>query len=236
MANSDLAIQMPSPDPVRLLIVSDVKLLRECLTQALSGSAEVAVVAQAANLAHALPLIASTRPEVVLLDVASKRSLEIVSAISHAASTVKIIAIGVHDVERDILACAEAGVAGCFPCDGSLSELVATIAGSRRDEMGCSPRAAAVLFRRIASLSRPSQDRPSSDRHDVAPLTTREAEVIALIDRGLSNKEIAQQLHLELATVKNHVHNILEKLNVASRHHAARLARASGRNGSGHSK
>ena len=61
-------------------------------------------------------------------------------------------------------------------------------------------------------------------------------EVIALIDRGLSNKEIAQQLNLELATVKNHVHNILEKLNVASRHHAARLARAGARNGSGHLK
>lgn len=231
MANNDVAIQVPSPDPVRLLIVSDVRLFRECLAQALSGLADVAVVAHAANLPHVLSVIASTRPEVVLIDVASKRSLEIVSAINHAASSTKVIAIGVHDVEREILACAEAGVAACFPCDGSLSELVATIAGSRRDEMACSPRAAAVLFRHVASLTR-----PSPDRHDVAPLTVREGEVVALIDRGLSNKEIAQELNLELATVKNHVHNILEKLNVASRHHAARLARTGARNGSGHSK
>jgi DNA-binding NarL/FixJ family response regulator len=85
--------------------------------------------------------------------------------------------------------------------------------------MPCSPRAAAALLRHIAVLA--------NERPDAVELTTRELQIVRLIERGLSNKEIGRQLCIELATVKNHVHNILAKLEVGSRREAVAHVRRS---------
>jgi DNA-binding NarL/FixJ family response regulator len=101
--------------------------------------------------------------------------------------------------------------------------LIATLASVVRDEMACSPRIAAALLRRVASLAVERSPWPSGAR-----LTARELEVLGLIDEGLSNKQIAGRLCIELATVKNHVHNILEKLQVGRRSEAALQVRMHG--------
>jgi len=102
-----------------------------------------------------------------------------------------------------------------------MDDLVNTIHSVARGELLCSPRIAATLFRALhAQGSRPDGDRLA------LTLTAREREIAPLIDRGLSNKEIAAQLRIEVATVKNHVHNLLEKLQVASRGEAAARLRA----------
>ena len=80
----------------------------------------------------------------------------------------------------------------------------------------------AALLRRVSALSPPTLDRPGA----IGALTAREREIIQLIDQGLSNKEIANQLCLEISTVKNHVHNVLDKLHVHRRSQAAALVRA----------
>jgi two-component system, NarL family, nitrate/nitrite response regulator NarL len=206
--------------PVRVLIVSDIRLHRESLVQCLASFAGLTVVGHSSSPTEALHAVIECRPEVILLDIGSERSLELATLLNHEKPTVKIIAYGVHDREQEVIACAEAGVGGCFPWDGSLSELAAAVIGSRRDEMCCSPKAVTALFRRVASLTRLAP--PESD---VLPLTGRETEILTHIARGLSNKEIAQQLNIEVPTVKNHVHNILEKLQVSSRHHAVRRMR-----------
>jgi two-component system nitrate/nitrite response regulator NarL len=206
--------------PVRLLIVSDIRLHRESLAQCLSTFPGLTVVAQASSSAEGLHVAESIRPEVILLDIATERSLELTTELNRQPSSPQIIAYGVHDVEHEVVACAEAGVAGCFPCDGSVADLAATLIASRRQEVRCSPKAATTLFRHVASLARQVRV-----QQEVSSLTTREGEILDLIDRGLSNKEIAQQLNVEVATVKNHVHNILEKLQVTSRHQAVRRMR-----------
>ena len=206
--------------PVRLLIVSDIRLHRESLTQCLAGFHDITVVSQASSSEEALHAVAASRPEVILLDIGTERSLELAAMLNREKPDTQIIAYGVHDVEEEVVACAEAGVGGCFPWDGSLSELAAAVIGSRRNEMCCSPKAATALFRRVALLARLVRPQP-----DTSPLTGRETEIVSLIARGLSNKEIAQQLNIEVPTVKNHVHNILEKLQVTSRHHAVRRMR-----------
>jgi DNA-binding NarL/FixJ family response regulator len=136
-----------------------------------------------------------------------------------AIPEVKVVAFAVPETESDIIACAEAGVAACVTREASFGELVATIERVGSGESLCSPQVAAVLLRRVATLAAARSVEPAS------ALTGREREILDLIDEGLSNKQIAQRLCIELPTVKNHVHNLLEKLDVQSRYEAAALMR-----------
>ena len=157
----------------------------------------------------------------VLLDMAMPESLETARAIVRTTPTLKIVALAVPEFERDVVACAQAGVSGYVPREGSLEDLLAVVWSVKRNELLCSPRMAATLFRRAATATDEGFTIPTRD------LTLRELQVVRLLDEGLSNKEIAVHLGIEIATVKNHVHNILHKLNVRRRGEAA--ARVRGR-------
>ena len=109
-------------------------------------------------------------------------------------------------------------MSGYVTRDSSLNELSAAVLGVADGGPLCSPRMVATFLRRIAVLSSEQQ----ADSAEAA-LTTREVEIVRLIERGLSNKQIAHELCIELPTVKNHVHHILEKLNVSGRTEAAAL-------------
>ena len=124
------------------------------------------------------------------------------------------------ETDDEICECAEAGIAGYVARNGSKEDLIAALENAVRGEFLCSPRTAASLFRRLAAHFQTTKQRPPQ-----AALSSREQDIIALIDRGLSNKEIARQLKISLPTVKNHVHNILEKLQVRRRGAAAALLR-----------
>jgi DNA-binding NarL/FixJ family response regulator len=101
-------------------------------------------------------------------------------------------------------------MAGYVPRDGSLSDLVAAIESAAHGELRCSPKIAASLFQRVARLT-------DETRHSTASLTRREEEIARLIDQGLSNKQIARRLQIEVSTVKNHVHSVLKKLQATRR-------------------
>jgi len=205
----------PTPDDsVRVLIVADVRLYREGMHHSLSNRPNFSVVGAAATADEARRLVAEARPDIMIVDMAIRQSLALVRQIRRDAPHVRIVGFGVNEVEGEILACAEAGLAGYVPCDASLDELVARVESVRRGELMCTPRMAATLFRRLEQ----GAERPPAE---ALLLTAREREVLLLIDRGLSNKEIAVQLRIEVSTVKNHVHTLLEKLHVTSRTQAA---------------
>jgi DNA-binding NarL/FixJ family response regulator len=132
------------------------------------------------------------------------------------------VALALPEAEADVIACAEAGASGYVPREGTLDDVEAVIESVARGEALCSPRIAATLLRRIAATAAERQPAPSEMR-----LTSREMEIIDLIDEGLSNKEIAQRLCIAVPTVKNHVHSILDKLHVHRR--AEAVARLSAR-------
>jgi DNA-binding NarL/FixJ family response regulator len=205
-----------SPPDTRLVVVASVRLYREGMVTNLERRHGLSVVGAAAGRAEALDLVSATKPAVVVLDMATECSLELVRVIKNTVPEVKIIAVAVEENDAEIIACAEAGVDGYLRCEGSMDDLTSTITSVTRDELLCSPRVAATLFRRVGALAS-SVGAPRLN----SALTSRESEVLSLIRGGLSNKEIAVRLHIEVATVKNHVHNLLEKLHVTSRVEAA---------------
>jgi two-component system, NarL family, nitrate/nitrite response regulator NarL len=203
-----------------IIIVSDTRLYREALAVSLTRVDRVVVVGVADTVASALTYIEESNPDVALLDFAMPDALALPHAIAAARMRVKVVAFSVADTGDEICECAEAGIAGYVARNGSKEDLIAAVENAVRGEVLCSPRVAASLFRRLAAHVQTTRQRPPK-----AALTSREQDIVALIDRGLSNKEIARQLKISLPTVKNHVHNILDKLQVRRRGAAAALLR-----------
>src|SRR5262245_9469090 len=201
-------LQHPGPT---VFIVSDVRLLRDGLVLSLSRQ-PLLVVADSADLTISPTQIAAARPDVVLLDVATQGGLETLRVLRQAMPDLKIVAIAVSDIEQEVVACAEAGVSGFVSRDGSIQDLVTAVHCAMRNELVCSPRIAALLFRRVAAIGPERNHGP-----DNGALTRRENEIVSLMTQGLSNKEIARQLRIQNATVKNHIHSILAKLHVRRR-------------------
>ena len=204
----------------RVLVVADVRLYRDGLVEMLRRDGRVSVVGAAAAGDELLRQIRDRGPHAVLLDITMSGSLDLVAAINAAAPDVNIIALGIPEVESDVIRYAEAGVSGYVPREASVAQLVKTVTGVARGEFACSPRIAAALLRRVATLA--AAYAPEAPVRD---LTSREREITQLIETGLSNKEIARRLSIEVATVKNHVHSILKKLRVHRRGEAAALVR-----------
>ncbi len=205
---------------IRTVVVSDIRLYREGLADALERSGRCEVVASAADVFGAIAETKAHRPDVVLLDLALLDADEAVAALAGGDPPVKVVALGVREVPSEVIALAEAGVAGYGTRDTTLDELADVVESVARGEMVCTPRIAALLLQRVAAVA--ARDR---DPRDDERLTRRENEIVELIDEGLSNKQIAQRLSIEVATVKNHVHRILDKLGVHGRAAAAAQVR-----------
>ncbi|HEX4914312.1 MAG TPA: response regulator transcription factor [Vicinamibacterales bacterium] len=199
-----------------LIIVADVRLYREGIHASLSKLPQFLVIGAVGSAEEALKLGIHTAPDVVIVDMATRNSLAVVRTIRQDLPSAHIIGFGVDEVEGEVLACAEAGLSGYVTSDASLDELVAGIESACRGELLCTPKMAATLFRTLEQRRRDEVSQPKS-----VILTAREREVLRLVDEGLSNKEISARLSIEVSTVKNHVHNLLDKLQVTSRLQAA---------------
>jgi two-component system, NarL family, nitrate/nitrite response regulator NarL len=209
---------------IRVLVVSAIRLYREGLAASLARDGRFDVAGTAADADECLDAVRALGPDVVLLDLTIADALAAVRAV--AGSDTRLIALGVREVEADVVDAAEAGVSGYVGRDASLQELVDAVVCTARGESPCPPQITALLIGRIASAARgPAPDLASK-------LTPREAEIVGLIDEGLSNKQIAGRLSIEPTTVKNHVHNILEKLDVTRRGEAAAALRRAADRGS----
>jgi DNA-binding NarL/FixJ family response regulator len=134
------------------------------------------------------------------------------------------VAFGVAETDAEIVALAAAGIAGYVRDDAAAEDVVAVLKSTMRDELLCSPRAAATLCHHVAVLSRDGHGGPPA-KSPAPALSKRELQIGDLIDRGLSNKQIARQLGIQVTTVKNHVHNIFDKLKVHRRGEAAACLR-----------
>ena len=204
---------------VRVAVIADVRMYRDGLAAALRNEDGLEVAGAFAQPPDALEALA---PDVVLFDVSRPQALGTVRGLVGRMPTAKVVVVAMPEREGDLLAYAEAGVSGYVTCEQSIEDVVGAVQAVARGEMICTPRMAATLVRHVATLAAGLADRP---RRGEQALTRRELEIVGLIDRGMSNKQIARALHIEVATVKNHVHNILEKLGARSRAQAVALSR-----------
>jgi two-component system, NarL family, nitrate/nitrite response regulator NarL len=210
--------------PLGLLIVTPVKLYRDGIAHFLRSSNEVCVLGTADESTDTVRLVCDLVPDVVLLDMALENSRATARAMRAALPQATIVALAIPESEGYVVSCAEAGISAYVPRDGALEELLETILRAAEGEAVCTPEIAGGLFRRVATLASQHESPPAEDR-TIERLTARETEVIALIDDGLSNQQIARRLCIEVPTVKNHVHSILDKLGASSRGEAAARAR-----------
>ncbi|MGQ0643061.1 MAG: response regulator transcription factor [Gemmatimonadaceae bacterium] len=202
----------------RLLILSDMRIVREGLAFALTERSRTWNVTAVATLRALLTDLAAESAGVVLLDMSMTNALACARSISLEAPGSAVVGFAAENADATLIACVECGIVGFVPREGSLSDLVSTIEGALCGEAKLSPSLTITLMRRLASLER---QRVLTDTN--TNLTQREEEILAMLGEGLSNKEIAARLNIEVATVKNHVHNILSKTQLRRRSEAAAL-------------
>lgn len=203
---------------IRISIIANSRIYRDGLAQFLDRIPSFSVAATTVGDMGWLDRIRDLKPDVVLVDFMMTTSLKTIRRVTISCPECSVVAVGVPETETEIIACAEAGAVGYVTREASLPDLVHAISCAVRGELKCSPRIARAMARRLSATT---ATRPE----DISPLTVRERQLGQLLAQGLSNKEIATELHLCVSTVKVHVSNILEKLHVRRRGEVAALLR-----------
>jgi DNA-binding NarL/FixJ family response regulator len=210
---------------IRVLLVDDQALFREGLEILLSVHKDIQVVGQASNGQEAVDVAAKVRPDVVLMDVRMPvmDGVRATRLLKEGQTQCKVIVLTTFDDDEYIFDALRMGAVGYLLKDVASTQLVEAIRAAARGESTLEPSVAAKLiteFTRVSSMVPPVQMEQL-----IEPLSGREREILFLIARGASNKEIANQLYIAEGTVKNHVTHILGKLGVRDRTQAALKAR-----------
>jgi two-component system NarL family response regulator len=208
-------------EPVRVLVVDDQELFRRGLIMLLSGDSDIEVVGEASDGITATDLAVKTAPDVILLDVRMPRrtGVEACRGIKEAVPSAKIIMLTVSDEEADLYESVKNGASGYLLKDSSIEEVAQAIRVVNEGQSLISPSMAVKLIDEFKQMSKPEREQGPALR-----LTEREREVLRLVAKGLNNREVAKELFISENTVKNHVRNILEKLQLHSRMEAVMYA------------
>ena len=216
-----------SIESVQVFILAENRLLREALTRILSKKSDIRVVGASAFAPDVVEQISSVAPDVLLSDSAAVAlsDLRLVSEVRAAIPGLKVVMIGMDAEPETFLRAVRDGIVGFVLKDASAMEVAAAVRSVANDEAVCPPCLCLALFERVANQS----SHPASFviRHNLG-LTRREQQLVQMISRGLTNKEIASQLSLSEQTVKNHIHRMLRKLGATDRLGAVELCRAPG--------
>ena len=198
-----------------LFLLAQNRLLREALARILSKKSDIAVVGCSALSANSLQEIIAADPDVLVTDsfTTNLAHVEFVREVQQRVNALKLVVIGMDDDEQHFLHAIRQGALGYVLKDASALEVVATVRTVANGGASCDPRLCAYLFRFAAQ-----QDRmPNFRVRSKLGLTNREQQLVGLISRGLTNKEIAAELQLAEHTVRNHIHRMLRKLGATHR-------------------
>jgi DNA-binding NarL/FixJ family response regulator len=210
-------------NPITVLIVIEVRLIGNLFESVLEDEHDMEVAGCVSTREEALMVLRVQQVDVVLIsaELPDQNPLELTRTIVECSPETKVLVVGLSEEnQHDTLRYIEAGAAGYILKDSSLQELTDMIRLARQGEARVSTRMAGVMMERLFRLARMFAAVEHKIDEDVH-LTSRELEVLQFISEGLTNQEIAARLVVEVGTVKNHVHRILEKLNVSSRQEAA---------------
>ena len=195
---------------IKVFIASDVRLHREGLAALLRDCPSIQVMGTD-NVVGTRNALRMNEVDVALIDALSPSDSDTITALRKMCASVRILAFGIRDTATEVLACAAAGIDGYIAMDAALHDAITAIEYVARGELACSPKVAASLYQSVGHSSAAVGN----------PLTTRELQVADLVNRGCPTKEIAWRLGVKPCTAKNHVRNILQKLQVHRRGQAA---------------
>jgi DNA-binding NarL/FixJ family response regulator len=204
-------------DAIRVLVVDDHALFRRGLEMVLAQESDIEVVGEAGDAVAAVERAAALLPDVVLLDVRMPKGsgIEACVEIKEVAPSARIIMLTISDEEADLYEAIKAGATGYLLKEISIDEVASAVRAVYDGQSLISPAMASKLLTEFALMAKRSNER--TEQVPTPRLTERELEVLKLVARGLNNRDIARELFISENTVKNHIRNILEKLQLHSR-------------------
>ncbi len=211
---------------IRVFLLLENRLLRESLVRHFRNRPDLLVVGQSGQAEASLRHVLDTRSQVVVTD--SFLTAWLPANLAHQNSgeaALRAVLIGMKPDEEQFLAAARAGVTGYLLKDVSHSDVIAAVRAVFRGEAVCPPKLCSTLFRVVVQTAREMPTQSTTARPD---LTLRQQQLVSLVARGLTNKEIASHLNLSEFTVRNHIHRILKQVDAGSRSEAVQTIRAHG--------
>lgn len=208
--------------PIQVVVVDDHVILRDGIVTILDAQSDFEVVGVAGTVAEALEAVHASRPDLVLMDygLPDGTGLEATKEILALYPDTNIVLLTVHEEDELLFGAVRSGASGYLLKNISAADLLAKLRGLSQGDVAIS---SAQTKRLMAEFARTTPIQ-ATDQHQSDPLTDRELEVLRLIVKGATNREIAADLHISIHTVKNHVHHILDKLEVNNRQDAAEVA------------
>jgi len=211
---------------IRVFLLVENRLLREALVRLFRKRADLLVVGQSSLTDEALHPILGSESDVLVGDsFLPGGALSILSANAGMPPACKILLVGMGSDEEQFLAAVRSGIAGFLLQEASASDVVNAVRAVFRGESVCPPQMCSALFRFVARTARNLPLRNSDSKPD---LTLRQQQLVTLVAKGLTNKEIASHLNLSEFTVRNHIHRILKQVDAGSRSEAVETIRAYG--------
>jgi DNA-binding NarL/FixJ family response regulator len=213
-------------EPIRTMIVDDHALFRRGLEMVLAAEPDIELVSEASDGAEAVEKAGETLPDIVLMDIRMPRSsgIEACRALKDVVPSAKIVMLTISDEEEDLFEAIRAGASGYLLKDIPLDEVADTVRAVDGGQSLINPSMAGKLLTEFATLAGREAASEPPQQVPAPRLTDREMQVLKLIARGMNNRDIAKELFISENTVKNHVRNILEKLQIHSRMEAVMVA------------
>lgn len=205
---------------MNIIILTPVRFFGDGLTACFATRPGIHVLAVYNDLASLRDALSVTCTDVVLIDVSQGIDLFDARAIAVEFADVALVALGLNEQRQEVIRCGRAGFAGYVAREATIDALCDALSGIVAGRLACPPEISGGLLRALFG----NEPRAEDAKIDLA-LTRREGEVLQLLGRGLSNKEIGSELCLSVATIKHHVHHILEKLKLTRRAQAMRRVR-----------
>lgn len=210
---------MASMGVIRVLLVNEIHLMCNVLAATLEDEEDIKIVGTATSAEQALALAPACDVALVSTRLPDNGALELTRSMTATHPAVRVLVLGLAESEAEIIQYVEAGAFGYVLKDDTVDELLRNVRAAYNGEALVSPEIAGALMSRVAELAQLFTETAAIP--ESVELTPREREVLKLVAQDLSNQEIADRLVIEVGTVKNHVHSILQKLNVSSREDAA---------------
>jgi two-component system NarL family response regulator len=218
-----------SEERTRVFVLIENSLVRETLVRLFQERPDLCVVGQGGSAEP--DRVLNSRSDIVVLDDLTTASLLGSSLLDRlqAPDTVGVVLIGMQDDEEQFLEAVRSGVSGYLLNDASASDVISAVRAVARGEAVCPPRLRLALFRFIAQAAT-----ETPDQIKLGPMnafTILHQQIISLVAKGLTNKEIASQMNVSEFTIRNHIHRIMKHLGVESRHEMVKAVRAFGYGG-----